>query len=53
MNTLKQSFAAKLLAVILLCAAALCFTGSAAAGMYLYDSGAYTVGYEEIGRAHV
>ncbi len=50
MNSLKQSFAAKLLAVILLCAAALCFTGSAAAGLYLYDSGAYTVGYETAAR---
>ncbi len=50
MNKLKQSFAAKLIAVILLCAAALCFVGSGAACLYLSESGAYTGGYEAAAR---
>ena len=50
MNTLKQSFAAKLIAVVLLCVMALAFAGSAAAGIYLSESGAYTRGYEAAAR---
>ena len=50
MKTLKQSFAAKLIAVILLCAAALAFLSSGAVSVALYNSGAYTKGYDAAAR---
>lgn len=50
MKTLKQSFAAKLIAVILLCAAALTCAASGAVSLALYESGAYTKGYDAAAR---
>ncbi len=50
MKTLKQSFAAKLIAVLLLCATVLAFAGSTAGALYLYDNGAYDAGYEAASR---
>ena len=50
MKTLKQSFTAKLIAVLLLCAMALCCIASAGGALYLYDSGAYTMGYDAAAR---
>lgn len=50
MKTLKQSFFAKLIAVILLCGMALAFAGSAAAALYLYENGAYTKGLDTAAR---
>ncbi|MBO6039720.1 MAG: HAMP domain-containing histidine kinase [Oscillospiraceae bacterium] len=50
MKTLKQSFAAKLIAVILLCAAALTCAASGAVSLALYESGAYTMGYDAAAR---
>ncbi len=50
MNKLKQSFAAKLIAVILLCVTALTFTASAALSIGLYNSGVYTMGYDAAAR---
>lgn len=50
MKTLKQSFAAKLIAVILLCAMVLAFAVSIALSIGLYNSGAYTLGYDAAAR---
>ena len=50
MNKLKQSFAAKLIAVILLSVTALTFTASAALSIGLYNSGVYTMGYDAAAR---
>lgn len=50
MKTLKQSFAAKLIAIVLLCGMALAFAGSAAAALYLYENGAYTKGLDTAAR---
>ena len=50
MNTLKQSFFAKLIAVILLCGMALGFGASAGAALYLYENGAYTMGFDAAAR---
>ena len=50
MKTLKQSFAAKLIAVILLCAAALTCAAFGAVSLALYESGAYTKGYDAAAR---
>ena len=43
---MKQSIFAKAIAVVLLSAAVLVFTGAAFASYALYDSGAYTLGYD-------
>ena len=43
---MRQSIFAKAIAVVLLCAAVLVFTGAAFASYALYDSGAYTLGYD-------
>ena len=50
MKTMKQSFFAKLIAIVLLCGMALAFAGSAAAALYLYENGAYTKGLDTAAR---
>ena len=50
MKKLRESFAAKLIAVILLCGMAVACAASGMACVYLYDSKAYTGGYEAAAR---
>lgn len=50
MKTLKQSFFAKLLAIVLLCGMVLGFAASAGAALYLYENGAYTKGLDAAAR---
>ena len=53
MNKLYGSFAAKLIAVILLCVMALAFVGSAIAAAVVYDKEGYTGSFEAVRDAYI